>query len=318
MRIGTRGSALALAQARLVAGMIVQGGAGDRQGGREVAEPEIVVVSTSGDRGESSGEKARWVDAIERALLDGTIDLAVHSAKDVPAETADGLELIASPARADARDALCGAGSLAALPPSARVGTSSLRRTAQLRALREDLEIVELRGNVDTRLRRLAEGVFDAIVLARAGLQRLGRDTGAALDELVPAAGQGTLALQARAGEEPVAAAVAPLRDRDTETALAAERALVRALGADCHTALGAHARVAGGRIDLRAWIGLADGSAWIADERSGEEPEALGREVAERLLAVGAAEMLAAGSAEDRSAAIVSGRRRADGEDEP
>jgi len=297
MRIGTRGSALALAQARLIAGLIAQGGAGGRggAGGGEVAEPEIVVVSTSGDRGESAGEKARWVDAIERALLEGAIDLAVHSAKDVPAELAEGLELVACPARADARDALCGAGSLAALPPRARVGTSSLRRTAQLRALREDLEIAELRGNVDTRLRRLAEGDFDAIVLARAGLQRLGRDAGAPLDELVPAAGQGTLALQARAGEEAVTAAVAPLRDRDTETALAAERSLVRALGADCHTALGAHARVAGRRIELRAWIGLADGSAWIADELAGEDPEALGAEVARRLLAMGARELLGA-----------------------
>jgi hydroxymethylbilane synthase len=282
MRIGTRGSALALAQAQLVA---------DRLG-----RAEIVVVSTSGDRGERGGDKARWVDAIEQALLRRTIDLAVHSAKDVPSALAEGLEIIGCPARADPRDALCGAPSLAQLPPGSRVGTSSLRRTAQLRALREDLEPVELRGNVDTRLRRLSDpnDDLDAIVLARAGLQRLGHHAGAPLEELVPAAGQGTLALQARSGDDAVQAAVAPLRDRNTELALAAERSLVRALHADCHTALGAHARIEGSKIELRAWIGLADGSAWITDRLSGEDPQALGRAVAERMLAVGAGEMLA------------------------
>ncbi|HEX4838606.1 MAG TPA: hydroxymethylbilane synthase, partial [Solirubrobacteraceae bacterium] len=181
MRIGTRGSALALAQAKLVA---------ERLGGAE-----LVVVSVSGDRDATAGDKSRWVDAIEQGLLDGRIDLAVHSAKDVPAQLADGLELVASPRRADPRDALCGAESLATLRPGARVGTSSLRRTAQLRALRRDLDVVELHGNVDTRLRRLADEEFDAIVLARAGLTRLGREEGTALDELIPAAGQGTLAL---------------------------------------------------------------------------------------------------------------------------
>jgi hydroxymethylbilane synthase len=287
MRIGTRGSALALAQTRLVA---------ERLGG----DAEIVVVSTSGDRGERGGDKARWVDAIEQELLAGTIDLAVHSAKDVPSVLADGLELVGSPARADPHDALCGARSLAELPHGARVGTSSLRRAAQLRALREDIEPVKLRGNVDTRLRRLSEhgNDLDAIVLARAGLQRLGRDVGTPLPELVPAAGQGTLALQARSGDEQVQAAVTPLRDRDTERALAAERSLVRALDADCYTALGAHARIDGPRIELRAWIGLEDGSAWITDRLPGENPEELGREVAQRMLAVGAGEMLTAGTA--------------------
>jgi hydroxymethylbilane synthase len=252
-------------------------------------------VKTSGDEGRAPGEKARWVDGIERALLAGEIDMAVHSAKDVPAELAEGLALVACPPRANPLDGLCGAPSLAALPPGARVGTSSLRRTAQLKALREDLEIVELHGNVDTRLRRLGEGGFDAIVLAQAGLERLGREPGASLREMVPAAGQGTLAVQARAGDRAVAEAVASLRDEDTETALEAERSLVGALGADCHTAMGAHARIEDGRIRLRAWVGLADGSAWIADERVGEEAGPLGREVAERLLTVGAGEMLAA-----------------------
>lgn len=284
MRIGTRGSALALAQAQLIA---------DRLEGSE-----LVVVSTSGDRGERSSDKARWVDAIEQALLAEEIDMAVHSAKDVPSQLAEGLALVGCPPRADARDALCGAASLADLPAGSRVGTSSLRRAAQLRALRDDLEPVAVRGNVDTRLRRLSEAqtALDAIVLARAGLERLGRDGGAPLEELVPAAGQGTLALEARADDERVQAAVAPLRNAETELALAAERSLVRALDADCHTALGAHARIEGRTIEMEAWIGFGDGSAWIADKLSGEDPEALGREIAQRMLTMGAREMLDAG----------------------
>lgn len=283
MRIGTRGSALALAQAKQVA---------ERMDGGE-----LVVIETSGDQGKAGGDKARWVDAIEQALLDGSIDLAVHSAKDVPARLADGLELVACPPRADAHDALCGARSLAALPLGARVGTGSLRRAAQLRALRDDLAVLDLKGNVDTRLERLARGDFDAIVLAQAGLRRLGRDPGVPLEELLPAAGQGTLALEARAEDDATISAVlaAGLRHADTETALLAERALVRRLGADCHSAVGAHATLVAGRIELRAWVGASDGSAWIADEDHGEHAEELGRALAERLLSVGAAEMLAA-----------------------
>jgi hydroxymethylbilane synthase len=296
VRIGTRGSALALAQSQAIA--------------KRIQGAELVRIDTSGDRGQAGGDKARWVDAIERALLDGEIDLAVHSAKDVPAVLADGLELVACPERADPRDALCLAGGdtaagdgphdgaaapgpLVRLRSDARVGTSSLRRAAQLKALREDLRVVELRGNVDTRLLRLAEGGFDAIVLARAGLQRLGRDAGVPLDELIPAAGQGTLALEARAGDERAARAAAALRHADTEATLAAERALVATLGADCHSAVGARARVQGSQIELEAWIGLHDGSAWIADRLSGENPQALGREMARRMLTMGAREML-------------------------
>ena len=181
MRIGTRGSALALAQAGQVADAL--------------GDAELVPIITSGDRDRARGDKERWVREIDAALLRGDVDLAVHSAKDVPARLADGIVIVAVPPRADPRDALCGAGGLAALAERARVGTSSVRRAAQLRALRADLEIVELRGNVDTRLRRLAEGAYDAIVLARAGLERLGRgeEATATLDEMVPAAGQGAL-----------------------------------------------------------------------------------------------------------------------------
>jgi hydroxymethylbilane synthase len=233
------------------------------------------------------------VRELDRALLDGDIDCAVHSAKDVPATLPDGLVIAGVPERADARDALCGAPALDALAAGARVGTSSLRRTAQLRALRPDVEILELRGNVDTRLRKLADGGYDAIVLAVAGLQRLGRgEEGTALDELVPAAGQGCLAVTTRAGEEERAAA---LTDAASARALSAERAVVRALGADCHTPVGAYARVGGGvTLTLRAFVGAADGSAWVRDELDGDDPERLGEAVAKRLLSAGAREVLA------------------------
>jgi hydroxymethylbilane synthase len=283
LRLGTRGSPLALAQAAMVAAAIE-----DRV--------ETVIVTTSGDLGSAVAEdKRRWVDHIERALSDEQIDLAVHSAKDVPALLADGLELIGSPQRADPRDALCGAAALDALPAGARVGTSSLRREAQLRALREDICVVALHGNLDTRLSRLHSGDFDAIVVARAGLERLGRDGGAALDDLVPAAGQGTLTLEGRHGDQRVLDAVAALRHPETEAALLAERACVHALGAGCHTPVGVHAQVrAGGEISLRAFVGRADGSEWVRDECNGRDPVALGRAVAGRLLSVGAATMLA------------------------
>src|SRR6201996_8719543 len=166
MRLGTRGSALAVAQAHWVA---------ERLGGNT----EIVEITTLGDRGAALQDKARWTSELEHALLEGRIDIAVHSAKDVPTEIGDGLELIAVPARADARDVICGAPALADLVPGARVGTSSVRRAAQIHARRSDVEVVELRGNVDTRLRKLAGGHVDALVLALAGLERLGPGSGA-------------------------------------------------------------------------------------------------------------------------------------------
>jgi hydroxymethylbilane synthase len=281
LRLGTRGSPLALRQAELVAGAI--------------EEPvELVVLRTGGDDGAGS-DKRRWVDTIEAALLSGEIDLAVHSAKDVPGELAAGLGIVGAPAREDPRDALCGASSLAALGPGARVGTSSLRRASQLRSLRDDLSVTALHGNLDTRLGRLAAGDFDAIVLAVAGLRRLGRGGWEPIDELVPAAGQGTLAIEAREGDERVAAAVAGLRDGDAERALAAERALIARLGAGCDTPVGAWASTGEqGSLRLRAFVGAADGSHWIRDERWGDDPLALGEAVGERLLACGAGALLA------------------------
>jgi hydroxymethylbilane synthase len=298
MRIGTRSSALALAQATLIAELL--GGC------------EIVPMLTSGDRNAPAGEpdsadergaaedKSRWVRELELALGRGEIDLAVHSAKDVPGELAEGLSLLGAPARASAADVLCGAPSLDSLPAGARVGTSSLRRAAQLRATREDLEIVAIRGNVDTRLRRLASGEGpQALVLAGAGLRRLGRESeiGAELDpeRFVPAPGQGILALEGRTDDLQARKAAESVTDANTFACLRAERALGRRLAATCHTPLGAHALPTGGSLRLLAWVGLPDGTAWVSDELCGEraDPAGLGRRVAERLDAAGAGELL-------------------------
>ena len=281
MRIGTRGSALALAQARWVA---------QRVG----TDAEIVPITTSGDRGAEIGDKSRWVSELEGGLLDGRIDIAVHSAKDVPAQLPEGLELVAIPERADPRDAICGSGSLAELPAGARVGTSSLRRAAQIRSVRDDVEVMSVRGNVDTRLRKLSEGQFDAIVLALAGLERLGRadEAGGVLPELVPAAGQGALAIEARTGAVP-ADLLAAVSNSEATACVTAERELVGALAASCNTPVGAHARlVDGGGVELVAWVGLPDGSAWIRDRQTGDAA-GLGRAVAQRLLSAGAGELL-------------------------
>jgi hydroxymethylbilane synthase len=287
MRIGTRASALALAQAELVAKLL--------------GDCEIVPIVTSGDRGVAGEDKSRWVLELERALAAGELDLAVHSAKDVPGELADGLVLAGAPARAAAEDVLCGAESLDALPAGASVGTSSIRRASQLHAAREDLEVLAMRGNVDTRLGRLARGDFDAIVLARAGLLRLDREDaiGVVLDpaRFVPAPGQGLLALEARADDARVRDALAEISDADAFACLCAERTLARSLHASCHTPLGAHATPAPSGLRLRAWVGLPDGSAWTIDELIGSasDPEALGREVARRLELAGAGEILRA-----------------------
>jgi hydroxymethylbilane synthase len=291
MRIGTRRSALALTQARLVA---------DRLDAGRQAGSEIVPFVTQGDRGLGVEDKSRWVSELEEALMRGEIDLAVHSAKDVPGELAEGLVLVGAPTRASAADVLCGADGLQELASGARVGTSSIRRSAQLRSAREDLKVIAMRGNVDTRLSKLERGDFDAIVLAGAGLERLGRTEviGAVLDPelFVPAPGQGTLALQARADDPPVREAVQEITDAATLACLLAERALARELQASCHTPLGARAVPAGSnRLRLRAWVGLPDGSAWISDELLGgfDDPEELGRNVAARLNLAGAGELL-------------------------
>lgn len=310
MRLGTRASALALAQAGSVARLLGE-------------ETELVPISTRSEALEDE-DKGRWVRGLEGALRDGSIDLAVHSAKDVPQELPSGLALVASPPRGAAADALCtragrledrdgGADAgecsgIAALPVGARIGTSSPRRVAQLRAVREDLDVVAIAGNVDTRLRKLDGDAerLDAIVLACAALERLGlvERTAAVLDprRFVPAPGQGTLVLEARADDQRARAIAERVNDAETFACLSAERALARALDASCRTPIGAHARVEtsapGGRaLLLRAWIGAPDGSRWIGDELRGGISEAseLAQSMASRMLAAGAGELLRA-----------------------
>ena len=290
IRLATRGSALALVQARHVAGLLDD-------------EVELVEVRTSGDARRAIGDKSRWVKEIEEALLDGRADLAVHSAKDVPGVLPDGLAIVGVPERADPHDVLCGGvDGIDALPDGAVVGTSALRRRSQLLAARADLDVRDLRGNVDTRLRKLAEGDFDAIVLAAAGVDRLGLAADRAVIDtavLTPAPGQGCLALEARADDEGVRALAAAITDRAALTAYTAERAVVDALDATCHTPVGAHAELIDGgeRLIVSAYAGMPDGSTWIRDALEGPagEPAATGAEVAARMLAAGAAEVLEA-----------------------
>ena len=258
----------------------------------------IVTITTSGDRAAAPGDKSRFVKEIDEALLAGEVDLAVHSAKDVPGQLPDGAEIAAVPAGEDPRDALVGSGSTVdELRRRARVGTSSLRRTAQLLAAGPALRVLPLRGNVDTRLRKLADGEYDAIVLALAGLRRLGRDGGAQpldVQTFVPAPGQGLLALQTRT-DDPAKAAVVALEDVAARARLTAERAIVEELGASCHTPVGAHAVVDGDSLTLHAFVGLPDGSEWITDrlDARADDPAPAGRELARRMIAAGAAELL-------------------------
>lgn len=257
---------------------------------------ELVEASSDGE----PGDKSRFVRGVERVLLAGAADLGVHSAKDLPGEMPEGLEIAAVPAREDPADVWIGAGSsLEGAPEGARVGTASLRRRAQLLAARPDLRVEELHGNVDTRLRKLAEGELDAIVLAAAGLRRLGRadEIGFAIPtaRMVPAAGQGALALQVRAGDAATTDAVAKVGDSDSLRELTAERAAVALLEATCATPIGVHARVEGERLGIEAFVGLPDGSEWLRDHVEGEaaEPGAAGVLLAERLLSAGARDIL-------------------------
>jgi hydroxymethylbilane synthase len=283
VRLATRASALALAQAGTVAAAL--------------GDAELVEV-TGGDKG--PGDKSRFVRAVEEALLSGEADLGVHSAKDLPGEMGNELSLVGVLEREDPADAFVGpAASLAELPEGARIGTASLRRRSQLLAVRPDLEIAELRGNVDTRLRKLADGDYDGIVLAAAGLNRLGRGDEIAFrfsaDEMVPAPGQGALALQARAGDAQAAEAAASISDRDALVELTAERAVVAALGASCETPIGVCARHLEGTLAVAGYAGLPDGSEWVRDAVRGDpgQPAALGLALVEKLADAGAREIL-------------------------
>jgi hydroxymethylbilane synthase len=293
MRIGSRGSALALWQAEHVQGRL--------QGlGHAV---EIVVITTTGDRVqdrrlESVGGKGAFLKEIEEALLADEVDLAVHSLKDVPTTLPDGLRLTAILERADPRDVLLSGGTrLDALPVGARVGTTSLRRRAQLHARRPDLDVQDLRGNVDTRIRRLREGAFDAILLARAGLVRLGRADEATEvlepEVMLPAPGQGAIAIECRADDQATAAAVSALDHPQTARAVTAERTFLAALHGGCNVPLGAYAEPDALGLRLRGLVAREDGTRVVRGERRGDDAGAIGRALADELLAQGAAELL-------------------------
>jgi len=288
LRIGSRGSQLALWQANHVAALL-------RERGHQVTTE---IIRTTGDKMAEValaqvGTKGMFIKEIEEALQEGRVDLAVHSLKDLPTELSSQFELAAVMKRADARDALIAKSpSLAALPEQARVGTSSLRREAQLRALRSDLQVLSLRGNVDTRLGKLERGEFDAIILAGAGVKRLGRENVIRelldIESMCPAAGQGALAVECRAGDR-VRAELTFLDDAATRTCTECERALLQALGGGCQVPVGAYAEMRQGKIHLLAKVGRPNGSLMLKEQGEGTDALALGREVGERLLRRGA-----------------------------
>ena len=298
LRLGTRGSALARAQADMMRRNL--------EACHRGLTVEVQFIRTSGDRLQQgslapAGGKGLFVKEIEEALAAGTIDVAVHSMKDVPAMLRTGLAIGAIPPREDPRDVLVSAqaGGIAGLRPRARVGTASVRRRAQLLARRRDLDIVMLRGTVDTRLRRWRDGDFDAIVLAAAGLARLGVTEPAAQplspDVLLPAVGQGALALECRADDATTMGLLASLEDGPSARAVAAERALLFAIGGDCNTPLAAHATSSGVHLRLRAQVSDLDGTHVLEDELDGsmDDAEAIGHALADRLLARGAGELM-------------------------
>lgn len=271
-RIGTRGSPLALTQASMVADAL------RAAHGWDADAVELVVIRTTGDRVQDRalaeiGGKALWTKELDRALLAGEIDCAVHSMKDVETIRPEAIAIAALLPRADVRDRLIGAESIAALPRDARIGTSSPRRSAQLRRLRPDLRIELLRGNVETRLAKLAGGECDATLLAAAGLDRLGRgDVGAAipLDVMLPAPAQGAVGIEARAGDLTTRHLLATIDDPITHGCVMVERALLAGLGADCHSPVAALATVAGERLTLRAELLTENGGEHVTGEASG------------------------------------------------
>jgi hydroxymethylbilane synthase len=294
IRIGSRGSQLALWQAHHIADTL-------RILGHEVS---IDIIRTTGDRMQnvafaSVGAKGMFTKEIEEALLTGTIDLAVHSLKDLPTELGESFALAAIPPRADARDVLVSEKyqSFAALPAGAVVGTSSLRRQAQLRAHRPDLQYVEFRGNVDTRLAKLEQGKADAIILAAAGLDRLGRSLVIrerfAPEKLCPSPGQGALAIECRAGDIAMQAVLQPLEDVDTRMAVTAERTCLAALGGGCLVPIGAYCHREGDELSMRAVVASPDGGQVICAERRHTDPETLGERLAQQLLDQGAGAIL-------------------------
>ncbi len=298
--VGTRGSALALAQTRMVVAQLKE----------EWPETDfkIVTVSTHGDRDRGNlnslakGNKGLWVKEIEDALLASRIDIAVHSLKDLPTEQPEGLEVASIPKRVDARDVLIGREGLkrlADLPQGARVGTSSARRKAFLRALRPDLDLRDLRGNVDTRIAAVSGGEYDAVILAAAGLIRLELrhriDEFIEPDIMLPAPGQGALALEVRSDDDLANEVAYAINDRTTDDRVTAEREFLAGLGAGCVAPVGAHATIKNGVLTLEGWVAALDGSEVIRATTQGDAAECadLGAELAQDMLTRGARELV-------------------------
>jgi hydroxymethylbilane synthase len=286
LRIGSRGSQLALWQANHVAALL-------RVRGHIV---EIEIIKTTGDKITSVslaqvGTKGMFTKEIEDALAEKRVDLAVHSLKDVPTELAQQFELTAILKREDPRDAFISVkfAALEELPRGAKVGTSSLRRQCQLKSIRPDLEVFPLRGNVDTRLRKLESGEYEAIILAAAGVHRLGLETHVrsriSADIMCPAVGQGALAIEVRRDDRQTKALLAFLNDADTHAAIECERALLGSLGGGCQVPIGAYAEKRAGRFYLRAMVGRPDGSQILREQAEGTDGVKLGRETAQALL---------------------------------
>jgi hydroxymethylbilane synthase len=286
LRIGSRGSQLALWQANHIGALL-------RERGHEV---DIEIIKTTGDKIADValakvGTKGMFTKEIEEALSEGRIDLAVHSLKDLPTEVPPGFEIAAVTQRENPRDVLCSRKyeRIDALPQGARVGTSSLRRQAQLKAVRPDLEIDPLRGNVDTRLRKLEAGEYDAIILAAAGLNRLGRTELVRqiipAEVMCPAAGQGALGIEIRAGDSITRQHLAFLDDAAARATTTCERALLSKLGGGCQVPIGAFAEARNGQLHLEAIVADPDGSKVLRESRVGSDPVQLGESVGETLL---------------------------------
>ena len=294
LRIGSRGSQLALWQANHISALL-------REQGHEV---EIEIIKTTGDKITDValaqvGTKGMFTKEIEEALAEGRVDVAVHSLKDLPTELPPGFELVAITKRVNPRDVLLSVqyDSVRTLPKGASVGTSSLRRQAQLKVARPDLVIHALRGNVDTRIRKLEQGEYDAIVLAAAGLTRLGKTQlmkeVLSEDFMCPAAGQGALGIEIRAGDVDMRKHLAFLDDHDARAATTCERALLNRLGGGCQVPIGAFAEVKEGAVVLTAVVAQPDGTMILREHQSGTDPVSLGEAVGETLLQRGATKIL-------------------------
>jgi hydroxymethylbilane synthase len=296
LRIGSRGSPLALWQTNHVAALL----------GARGYQVEIEIIHTTGDKVTDValakvGTKGMFTKEIEEALAARRVDLAVHSLKDLPTELPKGFEIAAITERQDPRDAFCSRSypKIEDLPQGARVGTSSLRRQAQLKAIRPDLDIHPLRGNVDTRLGKLEQGQYDAIILAFAGLKRLGKieliKQIIPAETMCPAAGQGALGIEIRAGDSSTGELLSFLDNPNARATTSCERALLNSLGGGCQVPIGAFAEIRNGKLHLASIVANPDGSKLLRDSRDGTDPERLGNEAGASLLAQGGDEILEA-----------------------